>query len=266
MKTIMISLSALCLLASVAMAGDVELSSHQATYAMKQLRQFGREQSFITRVDGVLRYKFTQSCDAWMVEHNSAMHMDYENGQQLQMTWNYTSWEAKDGSKFRFRSTSKHNGVVTDRFQGEARRENGKTIAIYAEPNGRRIEMPKDILFPTAHQKKAIGLAMNGENLFSTPYFDGSGDEADFEVSSVMTLYKGKPVAMVGETKLEKLPVWAIQLAFFSPDSQASEPEMEIGARYRKDGVSTYLRHDFGDLILEGDLVEFSYLPKQECN
>lgn len=244
----------------------VSLRSHQATYAMKQVRTYNnRDWSVVERADGVLRYKFLKSCDGWLVEHNTAMHMDYENGEQTQMAWSYTSWEANDGSKLRFRSTTKYNGVVSDHFVGEARREDGKTVALYTEPNGRRIEMPADVFFPTAHQVKAIELAVKGETFFNAPYFDGSGEEADFDVASVMTSFKGKPLSAVDGVTLSAMPVWNVQLAFFKPDSQTSQPEIEIMARYRKDGISTKLLHDFGDFVLEGQLVELAYLDEPEC-
>ncbi len=265
MKTVLkISTIGLALAANSAMA-EVSLRSHQATYLMKQTDLYGQNGSPIEHVEGVLRYKFTQSCDGWMVEHNTAMLMEYDTGQQAQMAWNYTSWEAKDGSKLRFHSTTKQNGVVTERYRGEARREGDKTIAIYAEPNGRRIEMPKKTFFPTAHQLKAMETAIEGEILFDAPYFDGSGEDASFDVSSVMTQYKGKQLTDVDGVALPPQPAWNIQLAFFKPGSQESEPEMEISARYRKDGISTRLLHNFGDFVLEGQLVELEYFPQEEC-
>ena len=248
-------------------AAELALRSHEATYAMKHVRHYDRENwSPVERADGVLRYRFTQSCEAWMVEHSSAMHMDYENAQQAQMTWNYTSWEAKDGSKLRFRSRTKRNGVLTDKYTGEARREGENTVVIYADPNGRREIIALDTYFPTSHQKKALELAEQNESIFSAVYFDGSGEDADFDVSTFMSRYKGKPLAEVDGIKLPKTDVWNVQLAFFLPQSQESKPEMEVSARYRKDGISTMLRHDFGDFVMEGQLVELRLLPEPKCD
>jgi diguanylate cyclase (GGDEF)-like protein len=177
-----------------------------------------------------------------------------------------TNWEAKDGSKLRFNSTTKQNGVVTDRYRGEARREGNKTVAIYAEPNGRRLDLPKDAFFPTAHQLEALKAAIDGQVVFNASYFDGSGEDAEFDVASVLTKYKGKLLTSVDGVDLPSKPVWNIQLAFFKPQSASSQPEMEIGARYRLDGISTHLTHDFGDFVLDGQLVDLELIPEPECN
>ncbi|WP_167730262.1 DUF1849 family protein [Terasakiella sp. SH-1] len=246
-------------------AEQVILRSHDATYAMKQVRQFDRNWSVLERADGVLRYKFRNTCEGWTVEHQSAMHMEYENQQQAQMTWNYTSWESRDGQRMRFRSRTKHNGVVSENQRGEARKEEGKTIAIYAEPNGRREVMPAETLFPTTHLRHSLQQAQKGLSVFSSPYFDGSGQETFYEVDSVMTPYKGQPVLEVNGQKLVKQKTWDMQLSFHLPKSQNSVAEMEIGARYRLDGVSTRLVQDYGDFVLEGQLVELTYVDEPVC-
>ncbi|SCA57670.1 conserved exported hypothetical protein [Candidatus Terasakiella magnetica] len=254
------------LLAFPLCAGEVELRSHDALYAMKQVRQQGQNWSMLERADGVLRYKFRNTCEGWAVEHHSAMHMDYENNQQAQMTWSYASWESHDGKRLRFRSRMKRNGVINENHKGEARIESDKSVAIYAEPNGRREVMPSGVLFPTSHLLYSLKQAQAGETVFSTPYFDGSGEVADYDVDTVMTRYKGKPLLQVEDQKLEKLPAWDMQLAFHLPQSQSSVAEMEISARYRLDGVSTRLIQDYGDFVLEGKLVELTYMDEPVCD
>lgn len=248
-----------------AMAGDVHLSSHQAVYAMKQTQQSGESWSPIERADGVLRYEFKNTCDGWTVEHHTAMHLVFGNGQQAQMTWSYTSWEARDGSRLRFRTRSKRNGVVIESFSGEARKEAKQSVVVYSEPNGRREVMPAGTVFPTTHLIQSIMAAQNGETVFNASYFDGGGQDVDLEVNTVSTLFKGKPLTEVQGVKLPVMATWDMMLAFFQPKSQSSEPEMEIGARYRLDGISTRLLQDFGDFTLEGQLVGLDYYDEPEC-
>jgi hypothetical protein len=40
---------------------------------------------------------------------------------------------------------------------------------------------------------------------------------------------------------------------------------MEIGARYRQDGVTTRLMQNFGDFVLQGRLIELTYADEPVC-
>jgi len=265
LRCICIGIISFIALSSSAIAGNVQLRSHQAVYAMKQTHKPGDSWSPIERADGVLRYVFKNTCDGWTVEHHTAMHMNFESGQQAQMTWSYTSWEARDGTRLRFRTRSKRNGVVVESFSGEARKEADQSIVVYSEPNGRRETMPVGTVFPTTHLIQSIKAAQNGETVFNASYFDGGGQDVDLEVSTVSTLFKGKRLTEVKGVKLPVMKTWDMMLAFFQPKSQNSQPEMEIGARYRLDGISTRLLQDFGDFTLEGQLVGLEYYDEPKC-
>jgi len=261
-KTFLVAAALFC---TQAQADAVTLRSHDATYAMKQVHQYNRNGSVIEQAQGVLHYAFRNSCDGWTVEYKSAIRMQLGNGNQSQMEWNYTSWESFDGKRLRFRSRMKQNGQESERLHGEARLEEGAGVVVFAEPNGRRETIPADTRFPTTHLREAFERVNKGEMVFSAPYFDGSGDDLDFEVDTVSLPYKGKKVTQVEETKLPDVPVWNMRLTFFKPDNQASVADTEISARYRADGVATRLLQDFGDLVLKGRLAELSYLDEPTC-
>jgi len=266
MKMILTIIGALSLVSvASAEAGPFKLRSHQATYAMKQVHQAGRSWSGVEQAQGELRYRFKNVCDGWTVEHQSNVTMNFENAQQSQMNWNYTSWEADDGTRIRFHSRMKQNGVQVENFSGEARFEEGKGVVVYTNPDGRREDIPQGTRFPTTHLIESIERAQKGDLVFSSPYFDGSGEDAFFNVDAVMTRYTGKALHAVKEATLAPSPTWDMQLSFHEPDSQDSIASTQIGARYRKDGIATRLVQDFGDLVLVGDLVELTYLDEPVC-
>lgn len=247
-------------------ADPIGFRAHEATYLMTQVRQYGRDWSPVERAEGLLRYKFNPACDGWTVEHQTALDLVYENGQQAQMVWNYTSWEAKDGSKLRFRTRTQTNGQETEKLSGEARHEGEQTVVIYSRPSGKRVILPKGTFFPTSHMRESLKRAESGEIVFNAPYFDGSSEDEGFNLDTVMTRFKGKPLAKIEDQSLPKSPTWDMQLAFYQRNSIESVPHMEISARYRKDGVTTHIMQDFGDFVLEGRLVEFSYSKEPSCN
>lgn len=247
-------------------AASFTLRSHEATYSMKELRKFDRSWSGIERAGGDLRYRFQNVCDGWTVEHQSSLTMEFDNARRSQMEYNYTSWEARDGKRLRFHSRMKENGELTESFSGDARFEQGKGVVVYAQPDGRRENLPADTIFPTTHLLETLTHAEQGEVVFSAPYFDGSGEDTFFNVDAVMVPFKGKPLHKVKDTTLAPSPTWEMQLSFHKADSQNSVAETQIGARYRKDGIATRLVQDYGDLVLVGDLVELTYLEEPDCN
>lgn len=262
-----IFISVMCSLwmASSGLAKDVVLRSHVATYEMKQVHTGVNKWSSIESAQGVLRYEFHKTCEGWTVGHHTALHMEYVNGQQVQMSWNYTSWEALDGARLRFRTRTKRNGVLVEKFTGEARKAADKMVVIYSEPNGRRENLPGDTLFPTTHLMHSLEEAHKGENVFNASFFDGSGQDLNLDVNSVFVPYKGRPLDHVQGVELARIPTWDVMLAFFQPGSQNSVPEVEVGARYRLDGVSTLLKQSFGDFSLDGKLVRLEYLKEPKC-
>ncbi len=245
-------------------APGVSLRPHEATYSMTQLRNYARP-SPVEGAQGLLHYTFRRTCDGWTVEHQTALNMLYENALPVLMNWRYTAWESTDGKRLRFRSSTMRNQDLIEKYQGEARQEGSKTVALYQDPNGRREEMPQNLLFPTRHLEVAFEHARRGENVFSAPYFDGSGAEGEWILDTVITAFKGKPLRQVEDTVLAPLPVWNVQLGFYQPGPQNTIAEMEITARYREDGVATRLVQDFGDFILVGQLVELTYLEEPVC-
>lgn len=240
--------------------------SHEATYLMTQVRKYERDWSSVERAEGLLRYKFNQTCDGWTTEHQMALDIVYESGQQAQMVWHYTSWEAKDGSKLRFRTRTLTNGQETEKLNGEARKEGDQTVVVYSQPSGKRLILPQDTFFPTRHMHESFLRAEKGEIVFNAPYFDGSSVDEGFNLDTVMTRFKGKALAKVEDQSLPKAPTWDMQLAFFKRDTNESVPHMEITARYRKDGVTTRILQDFGDFLLQGRLVDFSYVEEPNCH
>lgn len=250
---------------SHAQADEVQLRSHDATYLMTQVHQYGRAWSPVEQAQGLLRYKFRRTCDGWTVEHQTALDMIYENDARAQMVWHYTSWEAKDGSHLRFRTRTQTNGTETESTSGEARHEGGETVVEYSRPSGKRFSLPSKTYFPTSHMVEAIKRAQKGDVLFNGFYFDGSDENQGFSLDAVMTRFTGKPLAAVEGVKLDARPTWDMQLAFFDPASQNSTPYMEIGARYRQDGVTTRLMQDYNDFVLQGRLVDLTYAEEPIC-
>ena len=55
-------------------------------------------------------------------------------------------------------------------------------------------------------------------------------------------------------------------MAFFSAEKQQLEPEYEITIKLHDNGVVSGLILDYGDLIIEVELMEIDYLQRASCN
>lgn len=246
-------------------AADTALRSHHVLYEMKQIHKANGGISPISRVDGSLRYEFKNTCDGWEVGYYTVLNLEYTNGQAIKKSWFYSSQEAADGSRFRFRSDSRDNDVLSAEHSGVVRKVNGKKQVIYSKPEGRRETLPEATLFPTSHLIHSLEAAQKGETVFNASYFDGSGPGLNLDVSTVSTRAGDGKVEETKKFNLPPMAVWNMRLAFFPPESQKSEPQMEIVGRYRLDGVLTHILQDFGVFALKGQMMEFNYLDEPKC-
>ena len=55
-------------------------------------------------------------------------------------------------------------------------------------------------------------------------------------------------------------------MAFFSVEKQQLEPEYEISIKLHDNGVVSGLILDYGDLIIDVELMEIEYLQRAACN
>ena len=69
--------------------------------------------SGVTAASGAMSYKFGDSCDGWIVENKTALTFAYSDGAPVSTTWDFVTWESKDGLHYRFRVRSIE---ITDQF------------------------------------------------------------------------------------------------------------------------------------------------------
>lgn len=247
------------------------IRAHEATYVMSQVRQHGRQSrdSFTMQADGVLKYRFEKTCDGWLVDHQNVLLLTTQDNNEIQMLSSYTSLESFDGKRLQFRGVSENSTdghtLEEKNIKGWAERQGNQVKITYQSPKETSINMPADTDFPTAHLIKALNNLSEKPYVFGGAYFDGSDIENQFQADTVVVPFTPmNPMDFKGTT-LNASPTWMLNLSFYSHKDPSSVPMMEIAARYRPDGVALQLRQDFGDLVLEGTLEKFSYLPPPDC-
>ena len=272
-KVFSFSLSAALIIASVSVglisplpvAGQAEaagasipslsMTPHRALYKMTLLR--AERESGLIGAGGVMAYKFANSCDGWITESSVYLRFSYEEGEDIETTWAFTSWEAYDGLKYRYRMKQTRNGEEIEVLQGEAKKVKaaGQGKAVFSIPEGTEIDLPEGSLFPTRHLISILDKARSGEKRINRFVFDGASLDNPYEINAVFTNKTPSPPragAMINPKLTGQSPARQhIQMAFYPFASQESLPEFELSAEYRSNGIAEFIRQDFGNFILD---------------
>lgn len=163
------------------------LVPHEAVYEMRLASVRGS--AGIVGAGGTMRYVFSNSCDGWTVETRTDLTMLQTQGGPVQTSWDFLSWEDKDGKTYRFRVRNLRNGQVIESYDGEARMgEGGQGTAVFHLPgeDDQVFDLPAGTMFPTTHTAELIHRALKGGKFLAAPVFDGSAVQGAFEVTAAL--------------------------------------------------------------------------------
>ena len=232
-----------------ALAGG--LVDHRATYAMKMVRSSG--QGGMSGARGAMVYEFRDTCDGWQVDTKVYLRLRSGRGPEMETVRLVSSWEAKDGSGFRFRVTEKTGGEVSEEIRGVAVTGEDGGIAEYTRPKSFTVKLPRDTVFPTAHLRSLIKTGSDGGKHLSRVVFDGGTLENPYVVGAQVRPRGAAPNA------------WRARMAYFPFNSRAQTPEFELGVDYGDDGVVQSVLQDFGDYQIEARITRLEKLDAPIC-
>ncbi|MDR3441209.1 cell envelope integrity EipB family protein [Telmatospirillum sp.] len=249
-----------------------ELVPHKAVYSMAlNATKLG---GGVTGASGAMTYKFGDTCDGWTVENRTALTFSYSDGAPVATSWDFVTWESKDGLHYRFRVRSTRDGVVSEEINGIANLDGlGKGgVAKFSQPEQKTIKLPKGTLFPTEHTVRLIENAQRGERMLERTLFDGTGTDGPFNVNAII----GKPYPANANVSpaaggsgvsalLLSAPSWRMNMAFFVPEASEPTPDYEVSLRYYQNGVADEVIQSFGNFSLKGTLQKLEPLPKPDC-
>ncbi len=238
-----------------------ELAGHRAIYDISLSRP--DPAGAVVAIRGRLAVEVQDSCDGHTTNQRFWTEMMNADGENVVSDFTLSSWEAKDGSRFRFEMRNLLNGEVSEEYAGSAvmRGLEGGAVEM-RKPEEETIALPKGITFPNQHLARIIRKALDGAPFASIRVFDGSGEEGLFETGAKI----GRPVPP--ETggnplfaPLSGLRSWPVRIAFFPLKTKAEEPQYEIGFRLFENGVSGDITLDYGEYAMKGVLRQLEMLP-----
>jgi hypothetical protein len=237
-------------------ASATELAAHRAFY---RLTLDSTENSGVTNAAGAMEYEVIDGCQGWATQQRLDMTVLDREGGDTHTVSDYSTWESKDGRKFRFRITQSTND---DRLvqAGYAEIPQGRAgFAVYTEPTARRVTLPPGTVFPMAQTEALLAAGKAGKTFLSVPVFDGTASDAVENTFSIITSYG--QLVNTRFTPLAQLPSLFVHMGYFGTNTTGMLPDTLLAMRYWDNGVADDLSMDFGNFTMAGKLAQFQLLP-----
>jgi hypothetical protein len=233
--------------------------AHKALYT---LNLDSAKSTDVVAARGTMGYEVTDACDGWAVRQRLNMTITNADGQDIQMSSDYATWESKDGLKFRYHMRQTTDTAVTSQTDGEAvlQKVGGPGEAHYTSPHDTVSKLPAGTVFPMAHTEAIIASARDKKHFVSLPLFDGT-DENGVEDSFIVVLDWKSPTQGKWPA-LSPLASTRVHISFFDHGPNGVTPTYEAGMRYWENGVADDMKMNFGDFTMNGKMKEFTPQPR----
>jgi hypothetical protein len=261
----------LLVIAAVLMIGQpgtsaaLDLQPHRAVYRM--VLAGPARHSEVVSANGVMIYRFARACDGWTVENRTFLRLLYDNDVESDTLWSFASWEALDGSTFRFHARYDQDGKTIEKLDGQAslNKPGGPGTASFAQSET-KIALPEGTVFPTAHVRDLIAAAGAGRHHFNRVVFDGASADNPYVVNALFgPLPKAETEALANRLQLPVQPAWWTRMAFYPIAKPTPEPEFEMAAHYRADGIADAIVQHFETFSLDVRLRTIELLSPPDC-
>jgi hypothetical protein len=241
-----------------------DIQPHRAIYKMSL--SSARNSSKVSDVRGRMMFEWADACDGWTTEQRFQLRFVYSEGEEMNMNTNYTTWEAKNGLRYRFNVRKQVNGETDEDIRGEATlaKAGAAGNAHFTKPEAQDMALPAGSMFPTAHTLGILQHAKAGEHIFNSVVFDGADAEGTTEVNTFIGQLTGSQVD-IGDGLLKDKKGWPVRMAFFPLNSDSAQPEYEMSLRLLQNGIAESMQIDYGDFTIKAILETLQALPKSGC-
>lgn len=241
------------------------VAPHRAAYRLSL--HSARNGSKVTDVRGSMTFEWADACDGWTTEQRYELRFVYAEGESMELVTSSATWEAKDGSAYRFNVRRTVDGDVDGEVRGDARLANAERAGTvtYTRPDAREEALPRGTLFPSAHTLALLEKAQAGEKFFSRVMFDGTDDKGPVQVSAVIAAPRSFEEGPVSSSLLAEHRAWPVRLAFFPTNSQSPQPDYEMTIDLLRNGVARGMRIDYGDFIVDAILENVEAIAGSGC-
>ncbi|NQV44649.1 MAG: DUF1849 family protein [Rhodospirillales bacterium] len=242
-----------------------QLVSHRAIYAVSLSPDSAGGP--VLGVDGVMSMSIEETCDGWIFTQDMKTAITVDNGNTINQSALFTSWESLDGREYRFASRVKTGGGQLI-LRGDARLDqDGSGTASYRVPQEIEIALPKGTFFPVSHTAWLIDEAKAGTRSAPHIVFTGSEDlEAELVNAFIGDFEAPKDYATEGMGELASEGGWPLTMAFYPLASETGVPTFEMRALQLGNGVSPELQMNFGEFSTRMLIQRLEAIERPSCS
>jgi hypothetical protein len=254
-------------LTTIAEAGTTMLATHRAVYDLTL--KSASERSGITEMAGRMVYEFNGSaCEGYTVSFRFVSEI--ATGEDTRVTdQQTTTFEDVRDRTFRFVTRSFVNQQLDRETRGSAKADGDQLAITLEQPERMSLDIP-DARLPTEHLVEMIERARAGERFYESRLYDGSddGDRAMITTSILGASQAPEPsdreAKVAGELAGDQY--WPVSMSYFEQDSAGDGlPVYSIAFKLYDNGVTRDLTMDYGDFVLEGELIQLDMFEPTPC-
>jgi len=270
------------LLAGVALAlsgvaafgeGSTPLAAHRAGYEIS-LGGVNSEQPLDANApisaSGLIAYEFRGSaCEGYASNFRQLTELQRAEGGDVASEINAVSFEDGEAKSLRFEISTESAGAAQPSISGSAARDvDGAIDVSLIKPGKEKVDIGRDILFPTQHIERIIATAKAGGRVLEARVFDGS--DTGKKVYSTLTIIglerKGASDDSKVAAKLADVRRWPVTVSYFNEVNKDSSPDYTMSFDLYENGVSGSLKLDYGTFALTAKLKKLDWLPDSPCS
>lgn len=252
-------------------AAAQELQPHRAAYGVTLLEK-GRPSG---GAPGTYAFELKATCDGYVIHQRMRLEVEGGKGSAVSEQTS-TMTESRDGRRLKFEHNSTVNGKPTSFLRGEATLgDDGVGQALFSDPEGQSVTLPKGTLFPNAMTRVTIQHAKAGDTGFDARFFYGDKVKPPQQVNVVFGGRVPKRLADFkipegGEALAEGRARIYYRGAFFDvqpkQEKDGGEAAYEMSSLMLDNGIELYGTHEEGEGGIEYRLNRLEPLPKPTCN
>ncbi|ARN81393.1 cell envelope integrity EipB family protein [Methylocystis bryophila] len=248
------------------------LAPHRAIYDLSLLRADGAKAPSEAR--GRITFDFSGSaCDGYIQNVRQLTQLQPQEGEAQVSDMRSATFEAADGSDFRFKLTTKVSNAesagATEETDGVAKKKKSGDVEIdLSKPKRGKLDYAGPILFPTDHMRKILQTARDGGKMLAARVYDGSGDGSKrFDTLSII----GAPIQIEPQEKafqveaFKNLRRWPVTISYFDIEQKDQLPSYTLMLELFENGVTYSMRLDYGDFVLGAKASSLTLLPPPKC-
>ncbi|PKR90386.1 DUF1849 domain-containing protein [Pleomorphomonas diazotrophica] len=242
------------------------LVPHRVAYDLA-LESNSQMSDLAVNMKGRMVYEFTgNACQGYNVNFRFVLETGDSEGNSAVTDLRNRNFESADGQSFDFRSQTFVNEVQTEDITGTAVRDGDKVKVKLKLTEDTEFTIDKPVIFPTAQLLKTIAEAEKGTTVFSDDIYDGSdGGQHVFHTSTVIGSPRDIPPDE-SEKPIGDFRRWPVTVSYFGGEAGGDQPpDYSISFDLWENGISSKMRLDYGDFILNGKIVHLELLPETAC-